>query len=281
VTPALQFPALGDREFQTISERVYRRTGICFVPAKKALIAGRLQRRLRELGLRDFAAYLRVVLADPAEETRMLECLCTHETSFFREPHHFELLARQVLPRWLEQAERGLRPRRARVLSAGCSSGEEPYSIAMTLAAALPGWSIEVLGGDLSARIVEHAAVGEWPLSRASQIPDHHLRRFILRGVGENQGVMRASPELRALLRFTILNLGAAAHPGLGQFDLIFCRNVLIYFDNASRERAILGLLPHLAHDGLFFVGHAESLAGFTERLAAVVPTVYRHKSAA
>lgn len=267
---------LGDREYRAIRDRVYARAGIFFVPAKKALIAGRLQRRLRALGIAGYAEYVKLALSDAFEETRMLECLCTHETSFFREPQHFELLQRQVLPSWRAQAEEGARPRRLRALSAGCSSGEEPFSLAMLLADALPGWSVDILAGDVSPRVLEKAAQAEWQVERAKQIPDPLRRRYMLRGVGEHAGVMRASSELRALVRFRELNLGAPSHPGLGQFDLIFCRNVLIYFDAASKERALRTLLTHLVPGGLLFVGHAESLSGFGDALQTVIPTVYR-----
>ena len=274
--PPLPFapPAIADRDFRALRDRIYQRAGIFFVPAKKALIVSRLQRRTRELGL-ELKAYIQLALSDAAEETRMLELLCTHETSFFREAQHWELLRRHVLPRWREEAEAGARPRRVRVLSAGCSSGEEPYSAAMELATGLPGFAVEVVAGDVSPRIVERAAQGEWPLERAKQIPEPMLRRFMLRNT---EGVMRAGPELRSLLRFTRLNLGQEAHPGLGVFDLIFCRNVLIYFDQASKARAIRSLLPHLDPRGLFFVGHAESLTGISEELQTVIPTVYRRR---
>ena len=269
---------LGEREYRAIRDRIYARASIWFPPAKMALIASRLQRRLRALNMSTYAEYLRLALADFAEETRMLECLCTHETSFFREPQHFELLQRHVLPRWKIDGENGARQRKVRALSAGCSSGEEPFSIAMMLADALPGWTTEVVAGDVSPRILEKAARAEWPIDRALQIPDSLRRRFMMRGVGENAGVMRATADLRALVRFQEFNLGAAAHAGVGKFDLIFCRNVLIYFDPQSKERAVRGLLSHLAPGGLFFVGHAESLSGFGASLETLIPTVYRSK---
>jgi chemotaxis protein methyltransferase CheR len=281
VSAALQQMAdLGDREFQAIQSRVYARAGICFMPAKRALVAARLQRRVRELALSGFSEYVELALRDSLEEQRMLECLTTHETSFFREPHHFELLERRLAPHLLAEADAGRRSRRVRALSAGCSTGEEPYSLAMSLASSLPGWSVEVTAGDLSSRALARASAGEWPMARAAQIPEPLLRRWFLRGIGDREGVIRASDELRAMLRFTTLNLGASAHPGLGQFDLIFCRNVLIYFNTASKERAVRALLPQLAPGGLFFVGHAESLAGFGDRFAHVVPTVYQLRSA-
>lgn len=263
---------LGEREYRAIRDRVYARAGIFLLPVKKALIAGRLQRRLRALNLHGYAEYVRLALSDSEEETRMLECLCTHETSFFREPQHFNLLQQRVLP---ALRERGVL--RVRALSAGCSTGEEPFSVAMLLADA--GLQPEVIAGDVSPRILAQAEQAEWPVERAKQIPEAMRRRFMLRGVGENAGIMRAGAELRGLVRFRQLNLGAEAHAGLGQFDFVFCRNVLIYFDPASKERAVRGLLKHLAPGGLFFVGHAESLSGFSDTLETVIPTVYRSRS--
>ena len=272
----LSSPDLGEGEFTAIRDRVYRRSGIAYAPAKKALIVSRLQRRLRELGLSSFREYVGLALADAEEETRMLEALCTHETSFFREPQHFELLRSHILPHWLEEAQAGRRPRSARVLSAGCSTGEEPYSVAMFLAASLAGWSIEVVGGDLSVRALARAARGEWPIDRADQIPMPLLKQFMRRGVGPRHGTMSAGPELRAMTRFKSINLGEPVHAGLGQFDLVFCRNVLIYFDAASKARAVRSLLPHLLPGGFFFVGHSESLMDIGGDLAVVIPTVYR-----
>jgi chemotaxis protein methyltransferase CheR len=243
---------------------------------KKALLVGRLARRLRALGLGSWAAYHERVVADPAERVRMIDCICTNETQFFREARHFEFLADRLFPAWRTEAEAGGRPRRIRAWSAACSTGEEPYSLAMSLLAAVPaGWDLEVLATDLSTRVLERAGAAVWPLERSHQIPEPFRRAFMLRGFGGQQGLMKAGPEIRALVRFARLNLVGEDWPAPGAFDLVFCRNVLIYFDRPTKERVVERLVERLAPGGHLFLGHAESLAGLTTRLRAVMPTVY------
>ncbi len=278
--PPADLPAqlIGDREFRLFQGMVHREAGIWLAPVKKALLVGRLARRLRALGLTDYGDYFERVEADPAERVRMLDCLCTNETHFFREPRHFEFLASRVFPRWRAEAEAGQRPRRARVWSAACSTGEEPYSLAMSLLSALPpqaGWEVEILATDLSTRVLERASQAVWPVEKATEIPPAQLKAWMLRGVASQQGLMKAGPEIRSLVRFQRLNLNDPGWPGLGHFDLVFCRNVLIYFDPPTKERVVGHLLEHLAPDGYLFLGHAESLSNMGHRVRAVVPTVY------
>ena len=269
---------IADREFRLLQGLVHREAGIWLAPVKKALLVGRLAKRLRALGLGDYRDYLDRVECDPAERVRMIDCLCTNETHFFREPRHFEFLATRVFPRWRAEAEAGRRPRRARLWSAACSTGEEPCSLAMSLLSSFPpevGWDLEILATDLSTRALEAAREAVWPLEKAAEIPAPHLKAWMLRGVGSQQGFMKAGPEIRSLVRFQRLNLNDRGWPGLGQFDLVFCRNVLIYFDPPTKERVVGHLLDHLAADGLLFLGHAESLSSTGHCVRAVVPTVY------
>jgi chemotaxis protein methyltransferase CheR len=279
-SPALAAFAAGvsDALFARFQGLVHRDAGIWLSPAKKALLVGRLSKRLRILGLRSFREYWERVQADEAERTRMLDCIATNETHFFREPRHFELLASRVYPAWYAEAEATRRPRRIRAWSAACSTGEEPYSIAMSLLQAFPpglGWSADVLGTDLSTRALERARQATWPIAKAAEIPPHLLKRFMLRGTGAAEGHMRAGPELQAVVRFGRLNLNDEGYGAVGQFDLLFCRNVLIYFDPPTKARVIERLLAHLAPAGLLFLGHAESLGAGTGRLRAVIPSVY------
>ena len=271
---------LSENEFSLFQALIYRDAGIHLAPSKKALLTGRLSRRLRELRLTSFGAYYRRLnenSAEGAEErSRMLECILTHETRFFREQRQFEFLEQQVLPRW--RAERGEKERSIRAWSAGCSTGEEPYSIAMTLLHELPspsGWTIEVLATDLSGRVLDKARKAVWPLEKARDIPQQFLKAFMLCGSATQEGRMKAGPEIRSLVRFERLNLNRVPLPVDGPFDLIFCRNVLIYFDQTSRRRAIEQLLRHLAPAGYLFLGHAESLTGLTTAVRSVAPTVY------
>jgi chemotaxis protein methyltransferase CheR len=269
-----------DRQFARFQALVHREAGIWLSPVKRALLVGRLARRLRELGLGSYRKYYDLVASDPAELVRMLDCLTTNETHFFREPRHFAFLAGEVYPRWHAEALAGSRPRSIRVWSAACSTGEEPYSLAMSLLRAFPpgsGFEIEILATDLSTRALDRARAATWPIAKAREIPAADLRSFMLRGVGSQAGQMRAGPEIRGLVRFARLNLNDSSWPGLGTFDLVFCRNVLIYFAPATKEQVVGRLLRHVGPAGLLFLGHAESLSGMSHSVRSVLPTVYAH----
>jgi chemotaxis protein methyltransferase CheR len=212
------------------------------------------------------------------ERALMIDCITTNETHFFREPRHFDFLSQHVFPRWHQEAAMGQRTTHLRVWSAGCSSGEEPYSLAMLLLKNFPaekGWDLEVLATDISTRILEKAREAVYPIEKSKDIPEEHLRAYMLKGRGEHQGVMKVSPELHRVVRFARVNLHADSYPLQGFFDLIFCRNVLIYFDQKSKEKVINGIVRHLSTSGLLFVGHSEHLAGISPRLRTVAPTVH------
>jgi chemotaxis protein methyltransferase CheR len=271
-------PALTERAFARFRELIKQEAGISLVPEKRALLTGRLSRRVRDLGLPSFQAYLELVERDPEERVRMLDRITTNETHFFREPQHFAFLAEQVYPRWQAEADQGLRPRRLRVWSAACSTGEEPYSLAMSLLTAFPagsGWDLSILASDLSTRVLERASEAVWPIEKAAEIPPGELRAFMLRGTGGQAGRMKAGPELRALVRFARLNLTTADVHGVGPFDLILCRNVLIYFDAPTKERVVQALLQRLVPGGHLFLGHAESLSGMAVQTRCLRPNIY------
>ena len=266
------------RDFRRFQALVQGEAGIYLSDQKRALLVGRLAPRLRALELPSFAAYYERVWSDREELVRMIDALCTNETHFFREPKQFAFLEQQVLPAWHAAADAGERAKRVRVWSAGCSTGEEPYSIAMSLAWHLPGWSVEILASDLSTKVLERAAAGIWAMERAEEIPPHYRKTFMLRGRGAQEGKMAARPELSATIRFARINLNAESYPAAaGRFDLIFCRNVLIYFDAPSKRRVIDRLLDRLDPAGFFFLGHSESL-NHVERVRAAGPTVYTLK---
>ena len=275
---AHDFAALvSDEDFTRFQALVNREAGIWLSPVKKALLVGRLSRRLRELGIATFGAYFELVSGDADERVRMLDALATNETHFFREPRHWEFLADHHLPALRAQADAGLRPRRLRAWSAACSTGEEPYSIAMTLLAAFPaGWDLEVFASDLSTKALDKAQRATWPIGKSGEIPPEYLKAFMLRGHGGQAGLMRAGHQARALCTFSRLNLVEAVAPDIGSFDLVFCRNVLIYFDRDSRAKVIGRLVERLAPGGLLFVGHAETLANVTTLVRPVLPTVYQ-----
>lgn len=284
--PAIPTPIgirpLREREFAAFQAFIYKEAGIYLSAVKQALLVGRLSRRIRELGLDSFAAYYERVIDPryPDERVELINSICTHETHFFREPRQFEYLETVVLPRWRAQAEAGERPKRIRAWSAGCSSGEEPFSIGMCLLAACPpsaGWSVDVLATDISTRVLDRARRAVWPLERSRHIPTDYLKRFMLRGQGDCRHQMKAGPELRSVVTFTHLNLHSDVYQLANTFDLVFCRNVLIYFDAQSKERVIRQLLCRLASDGLLLLGHAETLSGVqaSPTPRAVMPTIY------
>ena len=272
-------PVLTDEEFRLFQSLIYREAGIHLSPLKKALLVSRLGRRLRPLGARTYAAYYRMVLDDRGGElVRMLDAICTNETHFFREPRQFTHIEQVIVPAWRAEADAGLRPKSIRVWSAACSTGEEPYSIAMLLAHCFaddPQWRIDILATDLSTRVLQTASEGVWPIDRAKTIPEHLLKAYMMRGRRTQEGLMKAKPELRALIDFKRVNLNEPSPALGGPFDLIFCRNVLIYFDEASKARVLDRLLAQLSPSGFIFLGHAESLSRWSDRVRSVGPTIY------
>jgi chemotaxis methyl-accepting protein methylase len=214
----------------------------------------------------------------------MLDCICTNETHFFREPRQFEFLESVVFPEWRERAESGRMSRRVRVWSAGCSTGEEPYSVAMAFLAAFPpgsGWEIDIVATDLSTRVLERAQAAVWPIDKAKEIPGAYLKAFMLRGTGPEDGRMKAGSILRSRVRFLRVNLNAEPFTFAGRFDLVLCRNVLIYFDAPSKARVLSRLLERLDPHGYLFLGHAETVTGSTLPRAAWDPPSTRTRSRA
>jgi chemotaxis protein methyltransferase CheR len=269
--------SISQQVFRRFQALIYRESGIWLSDVKTALLTGRLSKRLRTLRLDSFSEYYDRVAMDDEECRTMLDAITTNETHFFREPVHFQFLERHVFPSWQANAAAGRRTRTIRVWSAGCSTGQEAYSLAMLLVNRFPaiqGWSVEILATDLSRRVLTIAEEGVWDAAKCSEIPSHYMRTFMLKGLGENQGKIKAAPSIR-VVRFLRLNLNDVAYPAIGKFDLIFCRNVLIYFDMESRKRVVEQLLRYLTPDAYLFVGHAESLNSVRPSLRCVIPTVY------
>jgi chemotaxis protein methyltransferase CheR len=261
------------QSFDTVVELFESKAGIRYTPEKKQTVAVRLMRLAKDHGASSLDDYVGAVLGerpDPEEVTRIVDRLTTNETYFFREPGHFE-----YLENLLAAHERG---RTFRVWSAASSSGEEAYSVAMVLADRLGingGW--EVVGTDLSTAMIAAARTGLYGMERIDGIERQRLQRYCRKGDGPYRGKMLIAKELRAKVRFEVANLTLPFPPALklGRFDVIFLRNVLIYFDLPTKKTIIERLLPHLDEHGAFFTGHAESLAGVTWDLAGVQPAVY------
>jgi len=271
-------PDLAAEEFHLFQALVLRESGIHLGAKNRAMLVSRLWRRLRALELNSFSSYYRRVKADPQEMVLMLDCICTNETHFFREPAAFECLRKRVFPEWVADADAGKRNRTLRIWSAACSTGEESYSLAMmmlTYFAPSAGWNVEVLGTDLSTKVLARASAGIWPAEKISGVPVDYQRRFLLKGFGPDKGKIKAADELRQVVRFQRLNLTREPYDVTGPFDLIFCRNVLIYFQWETKIKVVDSLGKYLTPSGYLFLGHAESVHGVADKLQFVAPKVF------
>jgi chemotaxis protein methyltransferase CheR len=272
--------SLSSSLFANFQALIYQEAGIWLATHKHALLTGRLAGRLRLHGLSGMKEYYHLVTQPDQQHERavMIDCITTNETRFFREPRHFDYLSQQVFPRWHQEATAGQRPTRLRIWSAGCSSGEEPYSLAMLALKHFPaeqGWNLEILGTDISTRVLEKGRRALYPIEKMKDIPQEYLRAYMLKGRGDDKGFMKVSAELHRVVRFARVNLHADSYPLQGFFDLIFCRNVLIYFDQKSKEKVIKGIVRYLSPSGLLFVGHSEHLSGISPNLRTVAPTIH------
>ena len=268
-------------EYHRIRDLLLEMTGIALGASRRTLVVARLGRRVRALGLQTFSEYCdHLATADPEghERQELLNCLTTHETRFWREPHHFDFIRHTLVPAWQARATRG-GSRRIRVWSAGCSTGEEPYSLAITLLEALGTplrFDLAILATDIDTAVLETARRGVYPLARLGAQPQLRLRRFFLRGHGASVGQVRVRPEVRSLVTFRALNLAAARWPLRRSFDVICCRNVIIYFDRPTQERVCAHLLTQLAPGGHLLLGHSESLGGLRDLATPIGPTIYQ-----
>jgi chemotaxis protein methyltransferase CheR len=271
-------PVLGDADFLYLRAFVLEHCGIALGDHKRQLVQGRLFRRLRALGLSNFGSYCELLRRDPqAELGELASAISTNVTSFFREVHHYDLLADELLPRWLHEKRR--EGDRLRIWSAGCSSGEEPYALAMVLAEALERTGsrldAKILATDLSPQALETARRGVYPLERINGISEERRRRWMLRGDGEYEGLACVHPRLRELVTIEPLNL-LHPWPMRGPFDAIFCRNVVIYFDQPTKRRLFQRYADLLPAGGYLFLGHSESLHGINDEFELMGRTVYR-----
>jgi chemotaxis protein methyltransferase CheR len=276
-----QEATLGDREFDLFRQLVYEHTGIALGPHKRPLLQARLARRLRALGLATFGEYHRhLTELDPScqELGQFINAITTNKTDFFREPHHFQYLAEQWVPAMKARAAR-TGDRTMRIWSAGCSSGEEPYTIAMTVRDALgsaAGWDVRILASDVDTDVLARAQRGVYPIDHAAPIPEAVLGRHFLRGRGANAGTVQVRPEIRALITFRRINLMDARWPIRSAVDIVFCRNTLIYFDRPTQQRILERFVAVLKPDGLLVLGHSESIHGLLDRMIHLGHTIYQ-----
>lgn len=260
--------AISQQEFAAFQRLIYDAAGIQLSDGRKDLVIGRLGKRLAAHGLRSYHEYLKLLTSGEASsELQMaVDLLTTNETYFFREPSHFEFLRAQ-LAHW----KGGASP--FRVWSAATSSGEEAYSIAMVLEDRIPGrW--EVLGSDISSRMLESAGQGRYPMQRIEHFPPGYLQRFCLKGIGGASGMLLVDQRIRERVRFRRINLNVPL-PQEGHFDVIFLRNVLIYFNAETRRRVVKRLMRVLRPGGYFIISHSESLTSLGIPLEPIVPSIY------
>lgn len=261
---------ISSADFDRFRRLLYEHSGIHLADNKQPLLIGRLGRRLRELGLDSYADYYQRVTQPgcEVERQRMIDLLTTNETHFFREPQHFVYLREHILP-----AHPAGTPFRA--WSAASSTGEEAYTLAIELAEAFGEAPWEIIGTDISHRVVEQARLGIYPIERAKEIPIPLLKKYCLRGVRSQDGAMRVMSSLTRRAHFLPANL-LAPLPDIGRFDVIFLRNVMIYFDMETKRRVVDNVLTRLKPGGTLFIGHAETLQNVSDRVQLVKPTIYR-----
>jgi chemotaxis protein methyltransferase CheR len=265
--------------YEFISRLVYQHSRIRLGRDKQTLVVSRLGKRLRQLGLSSFEEYCELLKSPQggAERSQLLDLISTNHTQFFREWGHFEFLLSTMLPEWSRSSAAAGEP--LRVWSAACSSGEEPYSIAIALAEyfqAKPdqGWRVDA--SDISTRMLRRASEGIYRLETAKMPKPEWLRRYFLKGTGKHEGYCQVKEELRRRVSFHHLNLFQPNYPVPANQSVIFCRNVMIYFDRDTCQQLVERLAAHLAPGGYFIVGHSESLVGVRHALKAIQPAIYR-----
>lgn len=261
--------AFTDRDFEIVRQLIYDHAGISLNSSKQDMVYSRLARRLRATGIKSFGDYLALLERNDEKEWQaFVNSLTTNLTSFFREEYHFPLLAEHVLKQ------------RGRPISLWCSAsstGEEPYSMAMTMVDAFKSFTppVSIIASDLDTNVLDKASAGIYPIDRVEKLPDDMVRRFFTRGTGAQSGFVQVKPELRALITFRQVNLLSKDWPIRGPLDAIFCRNVMIYFDKPTQLRILERFAPLLRPDGLLFAGHSESFHHAAHLFSLRGKTVY------
>ena len=277
---------ISDEQFQLFATLIYDFAGIRLGDQKKTLVTARFQKRLRTLGLSGYKEYYKLVKSDEDERIMMLNSITTNTTKFFRENHHFEYLRETLIPTLLESRRE---KKEIRIWSAGCSSGEEPYSIAISVCEAFRvafpdadpadpfcGWDVKILASDISTKVLATAQRGLYALEQIpAGLPKELMKRYFLKGNNAYSGSATVKETLKRGIRFRRLNFKDAEYPFSKKFDMIFCRNVMIYFDGSMKSHVLNKFHDHLPHDGHLFLGHSETMFG-NSMFSPVHITVYR-----
>ncbi len=268
-TSAREFSFL-PADFERVRKLIYQHAGISLSPVKQDMVYSRLARRLRATGSRSFTEYLDALEKGGGDEwERFVNSLTTNLTSFFREPHHFPIFAEHL-------QKLGTR-RPIRIWCSAASTGEEPYSIAITVAETF-GTNlshVSIIASDLDTNVLDTARKGVYPAERVEKLSPERLRRFFLRGTGSQEGYVAVRPELKALIQFQRINLLDASYALKGPLDVIFCRNVMIYFDKPTQYKILSRFAPMMQADGLLFAGHSESFLHAADLFRSLGKTVY------
>jgi len=258
-----------DDEFAIFQAMIYEQVGISMSEKKKSLVEGRLAKRLRHHGLRDYASYIQLLKSGNALERQMMvDMLTTNETSFFREQRHFDFLTSEVIPKSGHGTP-------YRIWSGASSSGEEAYSMAMLFADKYRSNQWEIVGTDISQQILAKARKALYPMEATEKIPADYLNRFCLKGVREQEGMFQINKKLTSKVTFNSLNLNGQWPSSMGIFDLILLRNVMIYFDQKTKQRLVEKILQHLRPGGYFMVGHSETLNSINSTVKMIKPSIY------
>ena len=275
LTSPLIFNELSDKEFKFLRDIVFRECGINLTERKKALMQSRLLRRLKTLKLDNFEKYCDYLSNNYQEElVNLINCITTNKTDFFRESKHFDFLKEVVFPSIEKKGQN-----RIRIWSAGCSTGEEPYSIAITFAEyfrnkRMP--DVKILATDIDTNVLEKAESGIYIYEENVRgLGEDIIERYFQRGKGQDQDRLTVTDSIKNIISFRRLNLLGEDFPMKGMFDLIFCRNVIIYFDKPTKDKVVNKLFSYLSHDGYFFAGHSESLSGSPDKYYLVGNTIY------
>ncbi|MBE9535972.1 MAG: protein-glutamate O-methyltransferase CheR [Proteobacteria bacterium] len=269
---------LSDKDYHRIKDIIYNVIGINLGDSKKELLRTRLSKRLRALSIDTFDEYYNhVTKRDQSELTHLFDAISTNTTSFFREMEHFKFVTSTVLPALIEEKKKK-NDREIRIWSAASSTGEEAYSIAMTVLEFLRpqlGWNVKILATDISTKVIAKVEAGIYTEDRVSTVPKEMLRKYFRKGRGELAGMVKLKDEVKNMVYPRRINLQVAQFPFKKEFDFIFCRNVMIYFDKETQLAIVDKLYRHLKKGGYLFLGHAESLTGIQTQFRYVKPTVY------
>ncbi len=266
---------LGDADFRRLARYIEGELGIRMPDSKRVMLESRLQKRLRHFGMVSFEEYVDFVFSDKGRESElinMIDAVTTNKTDFFREADHFDYLLERILP---EAASRGWS---MSFWSAGCSTGEEPYTLAMVLEefrAANPRFSYRILASDLSTQVLEKAKAAVYDEEKAAPIPMSYKKKYLLRSKDPSAALVRIKPELRAKVSFMRINFMDDRYPIDEVFDVVFCRNVIIYFERKVQEEILGKLCRHVRPGGWLILGHSETLTGMNLPLKGVAPTIY------